>query len=316
MNPPASPPLRVPRRRAWFAPFLAAGVVLATACSSDQGIPIPSSPTLQAAATQVGSAASTVVAAAPPIATNAAEVGGTAIAEVAPAATSVANLGATAVSAAGPAATSAANVAATAAAAASPVATRVATAVSQARATADARTPMNGATGQDEGRTGGPTANGTAVGTPSAVGSAAVTTPSAAGSAADAPRREGGSATGSGGGGVVSSPESSGMPVRIAGVGLVAGHPALTLENTTDAAVDLAGWQLDVDGEALVLPPNTRLAPRGSTTLHLADGGSRGSDVYLGRHSADLVRGLQPGERMTLIDDRGQTIAEATVPAI
>ena len=144
-KPLTSIPLRARRRRAWLGPVLAAGVFLAAACSSE-GITIPSSPTLQTAATRVGGAAGTVVAGAPAVATSAAQVGGTAVAGAAPVATSAANVGATAVTAAGPAATGAANAGATAAAAASPVITRVATAVSEARATADARTPLNGAT--------------------------------------------------------------------------------------------------------------------------------------------------------------------------
>jgi hypothetical protein len=51
-----------------------------------------------------------------------------------------------------------------------------------------------------------------------------------------------------------------------------------------------------------MLPPSARIGPGGSIVLHLADGGSRGSDLYLGRASADLVRGLQPGERMILLE--------------
>ena len=96
----------------------------------------------------------------------------------------------------------------------------------------------------------------------------------------------------------------------------MAGHPILTLQNATDQSADLAGWQLEVDGEAVVLPPNARIRPGGSIVLHLADGGSRGSDLYLGRESADLVRGLQPGERMALIDAGGRKVTEAIVPAL
>ena len=121
-------PIRVPAHRARLTPVLAGLLVATVACSSDQGIAVPSAPTLQAAATQVGGAAATVVAVAPTVATSAAQVGGTAAA------------------AAAPAATSAANVAATAATAVAPVVTRVATTVAEARATADASTTLNNPT--------------------------------------------------------------------------------------------------------------------------------------------------------------------------
>lgn len=301
-------PVRGSRSPVWLAPVLAGGIVLAASCSSDQGVTIPSAPTLQAAATQVGGAASTAVT----VATSAAQAGGTAIAGAAPVATSAANAGATAVTAAGPAATSAANAAATAAAIASPVVTRVATAASQLRATADASTPMNSVVGGDRSATPGTPATPEPVATPRVTGSPVSSAPGAAGASG----RMGGSASGSAAGGEVSSSAPGGTPVQIAGVGLMAGYPILTLQNATDQSVDLAGWQLEVDGDAVVLPPNARIRPGGSIVLHLADGGSRDSDLYLGRESADLVRGLQPGARLALLDTGGQRVTEAIVPTL
>ena len=289
----SSSPRRPPGRRAWLPSVLAGGIVLAAACSSEQGVQVPSPPTLQAAATQVGGAVSTVAAVAPTVATSAAQLGGTAI------------------SGAAPVATGAAKAAGTTAEVASPLVTRVATAVSEARATADASTPMDQA-----GRAAGtPNSSPSPSPSPAAFGAPGAMR-SAAGGALYAGAPVGGSATGGAGGGVAGSPASSVAPVRFGGVGLVAGHPVLTLEDAMAAPLDLAGWQLVIDGDTLGLPPSARIETGGALRLHLADGRSRGSDLYLGRESADLVRGLQPGERMILVDALGRKVAEAIVPAL
>ena len=317
--------------RAWLAPLLI-GSALVAACSSDGTVAVPSAPTLQAAATGAAGAASTVVAGAPTVATSAAQLGGTAAAGAGSVATSAANAGGTAVAAAtsaanaggtmvtaaGLAATSAANAAATARAAASPLATLVATQASGPRATADARTPLNsmGASTTPAGTgmasdtrlahsdaAGGVSARRVVIGTSFArAGSAGA--PSTRTPPASTPAPTGTDAR-----------ALDGASVRIAGVGLVAGHPAVTLQNPTDAAVDVKGWRLRVDGATVVLP-SALLGPRDRLTLHLADGGSRGADVYLGRESADLLLGLQPGARMQLIDGVGRTVSEATAPTL
>ncbi len=113
---------------------------------------------------------------------------------------------------------------------------------------------------------------------------------------------------------VVASPAAAAVPVRITDVQVQPTDTTMTLQNTGSTAVDLGGWRLQVGNNTATLPPNTRVAPGGTITIHTGSGTNTANDVYLGQPAAALIAGLQPGARIALVDDRGSVVSEFTVP--
>jgi hypothetical protein len=90
----------------------------------------------------------------------------------------------------------------------------------------------------------------------------------------------------------------------------------LTVRNNSPAAIDVSGWAVKAGDSTAALPSNTRVAPGGMLTLHLADGTSIGSDVYLGTSAAaTLLTNLRPGSKVALVDGQGRVMTEFTLAA-
>ena len=103
-------------------------------------------------------------------------------------------------------------------------------------------------------------------------------------------------------------------PVRITNVQVQPTDTTITLQNTGSTAVDLGGWRLQVGTNTATLPPNTRVVPGGTITVHTAGGTNTGNDVYLGQPAAALITGLQTSSRIALVDDRGTVVNEFSLP--
>ena len=103
-------------------------------------------------------------------------------------------------------------------------------------------------------------------------------------------------------------------PVRITNVQVQPTDTTITLQNAGSTAVDLGGWKLQVGTNEATLPPNTRVAPGGTITIHTGSGTNTGNDVYLGQPAAALITGLQTSSRIALVDDRGTVVNEFNLP--
>ena len=103
-------------------------------------------------------------------------------------------------------------------------------------------------------------------------------------------------------------------PVRITNVQLSPTDTTITIQNTGNAAVDMAGWKLQVGSATVALPSGARAAPNESVTIHTVAGASAGRDIYLGQEAAALVGGLRPGASLSLLDAQGTAVAQFVLP--
>ena len=88
----------------------------------------------------------------------------------------------------------------------------------------------------------------------------------------------------------------------------------ITIQNSGNAAVDMAGWNLQVGSATVALPSGARAAPNDSDSIHAGAGTSAGRDIYLGQEAATLAGGLRPGATLSLLDAQGTTVAQFTLP--
>jgi len=107
---------------------------------------------------------------------------------------------------------------------------------------------------------------------------------------------------------------SEASPVRITNVQLSPTDTTITVQNVSNAAVDLTGWKLQLGTATVALPSGARAAPNESVTIHTGAGGSVGQDIYLGQDTATLVGGLRPGATIALIDAQGTSVAQFMLP--
>ena len=111
------------------------------------------------------------------------------------------------------------------------------------------------------------------------------------------------------------SPRSSvGPQVRIADASLADSTPWLSLRNTGDEAISLAGWRLEVGDRAAIVPEGTTLEPGRALTLLARDDINTGTEVFLGADGAGLMQAALPGTPVRLVDTAGKVWAETTVP--
>jgi hypothetical protein len=103
-------------------------------------------------------------------------------------------------------------------------------------------------------------------------------------------------------------------PVRITSVQLSPTDTTITVQNVSNAAVDLTGWKLQVGSATAALPSGARVAPNASVVIHTGAGTSAGQEIYLGQDAATLVGGLRPGATLALIDAQGTSVAQFTLP--
>ena len=107
---------------------------------------------------------------------------------------------------------------------------------------------------------------------------------------------------------------AAGSPVRITETSISGNDPRITIQNTSNQAVDLSGWTLRVDQATMRLPANTQAPAGQAVVLHATAGTSSGRDVYLGQPTPELMQALRPGARVALEDASGSMITSATVP--
>jgi hypothetical protein len=103
-------------------------------------------------------------------------------------------------------------------------------------------------------------------------------------------------------------------PVRIADASVSANDPRITIQNTSNQAVDLTGWTLQIGDAAVRLPANTQAPVGQALVLHATAGTSTGRDVYLGQPTPDVAQALRPGARVALVDPSGSTVTALIVP--
>ena len=103
-------------------------------------------------------------------------------------------------------------------------------------------------------------------------------------------------------------------PVRITDASISANDPRITVQNTSNQAVDLTGWTLRIGDAAVRLPANTQAPAGQALVLHATAGTSSGPDVYLGQPTPDVAQALRPGARVALVDPSGSTVTALTVP--
>jgi hypothetical protein len=88
----------------------------------------------------------------------------------------------------------------------------------------------------------------------------------------------------------------------------------MSIQNTSNQAVDLGGWQVQVGSATAEIPEDAVVEPGSTLTLHAGAGTSSGDELYLGDAGERLASAAQPGASVRLTDGRGQVVTEATVP--
>jgi hypothetical protein len=102
--------------------------------------------------------------------------------------------------------------------------------------------------------------------------------------------------------------------LRISDASLADATPWLSIQNTSNEAVELGGWHLQVGAANAPLPEEATVEPGGTLTLHAGDGLDNGDEVYLGAAGDALASAALPGAAVRLTDERGQVVTEVTVP--
>jgi hypothetical protein len=103
-------------------------------------------------------------------------------------------------------------------------------------------------------------------------------------------------------------------PIRIADASLADSTPWMSIQNTSNQAVDMGGWQLQVGAATAEIPEASVVEPGSTLTLHAGSGPSSEDELYLGDAGNRLASAAQPGAPVRLTDGRGQIVTEATVP--
>ena len=105
-----------------------------------------------------------------------------------------------------------------------------------------------------------------------------------------------------------------GAQVRIADASLADSTPWLSLQNTGDEAISLAGSRVEVGDRVATIPEDTTIQPGETLTLHARDGISTETEVFLGADGAALAGAALPGTPVRLVDMASRVVAETTVP--
>lgn len=97
-------------------------------------------------------------------------------------------------------------------------------------------------------------------------------------------------------------------PLRITAAKPDQADPTVTVVNGTAEPVNLAGWTLLVGNSPVAIPGTVGVTvpAHGSVTLHLKQGATTATEIYLGGASTPLATKLQTGAAIALIDARKQ----------
>lgn len=102
--------------------------------------------------------------------------------------------------------------------------------------------------------------------------------------------------------------------LRIADASISDATPWLSIQNSSDEAIPLAGWKLQVGQAAAELPLDAVVQPGAALTLHAGTGLSSDDELYLGNAGDALAAAAMPGTPVILTDADGKVQAQTTVP--
>lgn len=102
--------------------------------------------------------------------------------------------------------------------------------------------------------------------------------------------------------------------LRIADASMSDATPWLSIQNSSDEAIPLAGWKLQVGQVAAELPVDAVVQPGSALTLHAGTGLSSDDELFLGNAGDALAAAAMPGVPVTLTDAEGRVHAQTTVP--
>ena len=104
-------------------------------------------------------------------------------------------------------------------------------------------------------------------------------------------------------------------PVRILGAQSTSNDSMISLQNTSNGAVDLSGWVLQVGTATAQLPAGLVIQPGQSITLHSSAGTNTATDVFLGAQANALTQQAKPGARVVLQNPSGAESTAFTIPS-
>ena len=103
-------------------------------------------------------------------------------------------------------------------------------------------------------------------------------------------------------------------PLRIADASLADSTPWLSIQNSSDEAIPMSGWKLQVGQVTAELPVDAVVQPGAALTLHAGTGMSSDDELFLGNAGDALAAAALPGTQVTLTDAQGNVHAQTTVP--
>jgi competence protein ComEC len=112
----------------------------------------------------------------------------------------------------------------------------------------------------------------------------------------------------------VSATVTSNAPVRISNVQSTSNDASMTVQNSSNSAVDMSGWTLMVGTSTVSLPSGVNIPPGGTIILHTGSGTNSASDVYLGSSASTLAQQVKPGARIVLQNPSGSPTTAFVVP--
>lgn len=110
------------------------------------------------------------------------------------------------------------------------------------------------------------------------------------------------------------SPSPAIGALRMTDLTLDPADPTLTLENTGTSSVDMTGWKIQVGTTTIDFPGSARIAPGEEVQVHLSEGTTTSTDIYIGREAATAVSLLTPGADVAILNERGQAVVRLAVP--
>jgi hypothetical protein len=102
--------------------------------------------------------------------------------------------------------------------------------------------------------------------------------------------------------------------LRIADASISDSTPWLSIQNSTEEAVPMAGWTLQIGAATAELPVDAVVQPGAMLTLHAGTGLSSDDELFLGNAGDALAAAAMPGTAVTLTDPDGKVHAQTTVP--
>lgn len=109
------------------------------------------------------------------------------------------------------------------------------------------------------------------------------------------------------------SPAAQGA-LRIADASIADATPWLSIQNSSEEVIPMAGWKLQIGQATAELPANAVVQPGAALTLHAGTGLSSDDELFLGNAGDALAAAAMPGAAVILTDAEGKVHAQTTVP--